>query len=468
MLSSCTLERYNPTPEEESVSGNSTTQNSSPQGSTQIPEDEKVYRYTGNPDYPIMAKAYLNALPAHDFNGSTFFITSPDVSYLDPDEIHYLSKDIAERNKAVEEKYNIRIETSRANSDFMLDDAIHAAKADMYYTNLMCIPLGDVGLFEVEGVLMNLRSIPYLDTTMPYFNQSSVTALSAGNKLYGIAGEATPVTDLPCVIYNKLLAEEYALPDLYSLALSGGFTWDKLLEYSALADASAGIAGAAVSGGVTYDYIFKSLGENYVYSDEMLVPTCGLTDTSLDWTATYARYMTENAAAVGITKENAVSSFAEGKVLFTIGTIGTLDDYRNTEVLVGMLPMPKENAESPYRSMVNKDALVMCVPEGTTNSEMSSLVISALNASSYGHITESIVNYFHATTLPDNRSASVLEIISHSAMYDLSTAFESTMTPLFNIKNVTRNIIDTGDFSVFKKSVEEANTALSNKFKLKY
>ncbi len=471
LLSSCALERYNTDKSEGITSGNVTSPDEENPNKPQIPEDEKVYRYSGNPDYPILADAYLKALPDKDFNGATFFITSPDVSYIDPDGIHYLSETIAKRNKAVSEKYNIKIQTSRADSDFMLDDAIHAAMADMYYTNIMCIPFGDVGMFEAEGLLMNFRSVPYMDTTAPYFNQSSVDALSAGNKVYGVAGEATPVTDLPCVIFNKSVAETYGIPDLYKLALDGGFTWDKLVEYSAIVDAStatSGIVGSSLSGGATYDYIFKSLGENYISSNELQVPTAGMNLYSMNYSATYARYMLGSAAAAGITKETAVSAFAEGKVLFTLGTVDKLDDYRNPEVLIGMLPMPKVNAEAPYRSLVNRDTLVMTIPDKITNSEMSSLVISALNASSYGYMTETKASYLHATTLPDNRSADILELISHSAVFDFSTAFENTVLPIYNLKVLIRDIIEVGDFTLYEKSVEEMNAALKAKFPMQY
>ena len=77
-----------------------------------------------------------------------------------PNGIHFVSETVAKRNKAVEEKYNIKIQTTRADSNFMLDDAKQASLAGMYYTNIMCIPFGDVGVFDAEGLLMNFRSVP--------------------------------------------------------------------------------------------------------------------------------------------------------------------------------------------------------------------------------------------------------------------------------------------------------------------
>ena len=110
----------------------------------------------------------------------------------------------------------------------------------------------------------------------------------------------------------------------------------------------------------------------------------------------------------------------------------------------------------------------MTIPDKSTNSEMSSLVISALNAASYGYMTEEKVSYLHATTLPDNRSADVLELISRSAVYNLATAFESTVPEISSMKNVIRDIIEVGDFTLFDKSVEDMNTALKKKFPLQY
>lgn len=433
-----------------------------------IPEDETIYRHSGNPDYPVWAKAYLKALPERDMNGATFFITSPSTGLYDPSEIHFISDVVVERNRMVEEKYNINIEVSKTNSATMLEEASKAALAGMYYTNIMCIPFSDAGAFDNAGLLTNLRSLPHLDLSMPYFNQTSVNALSVGYRTIGVAGEATPVTDLPCIIYNKAIASELGLNDLYDVAINGELTWDRLLQYSDECFATGKYAGAVLSGGESYDWIFKSLGEYYVSAAPLKVPTSAVQQYSLDWTATYARKIIADAESFGITKDSAVSAFREGKALFTVCRISGLDTYRSTDVEIGILPMPRKDSDNPYRSAVDGNALIMTIPKNSTNSEMASLVLSALNAASYGYISETVVDYLHATVLPDNRSADVLDVMTRSAVYDLSTGFAATIPSLTAQKEYLRLLIDTGDFSSFKSVMSAVDLDLAKQFPLKY
>ena len=424
-------------------------------------EDETVYRYAGNPDYPVLADAYLADLPGMDFGGKTFIITSPDTTLLDPDAVRYVSVTVKRRNDAVEEKYNINIETAESDAATMIEEAKKARLAGMYYTDIMCLPVSEVCVFDAESLLMNLRSLPHLDLAKPYFNQSSVSAMSVGYRILGVAGESTPTADLSCVVFNRGALGISVTNELYSIAESGALTWDKMFEYARLADSMEGVVPSVLDGGESLDYVFTSLGGKYVASSAGSVPSVATVQNSFDWAATYARVMLNSTASAGIPRENAVKAFSEGGALFTVGNVGSLDDYRTSSVRVGMLPMPKHSAEEPYRSLAGADSLVMTVPSGTTNSDMISLVLSAVNAASYGYVTEQNASYLHATTLPDNRSADMLEIIARGAVYDFTTAFEKTVPSATEFKTTVREIIDTGSFAGYEAAVTKLNRDLA-------
>ncbi|MBR5633495.1 MAG: hypothetical protein IKW68_05890, partial [Clostridia bacterium] len=301
----------------------------------------------------------------------------------------------------------------------------------------------------------------HLDLAKPYFNQSSVSAMSVGYRILGVAGESTPTADLSCVIFNRGALGISVTNELYSIAESGALTWDKMFEYARLADSMEGVVPSVLDGGESLDYVFTSLGGKYVASSAGSVPSVATVQNSFDWAATYARVMLNSTASAGIPRENAVKTFSEGGALFTVGNVGSLDDYRTSSVRVGMLPMPKHSAEEPYRSLAGADSLVMTVPSGTTNSEMISLVLSAVNAASYGYVTEQNASYLHATTLPDNRSADMLEIIARGAVYDFTTAFEKTVPSATEFKTTVREIIDTGSFAGYEAAVTKLNRDLA-------
>lgn len=431
-------------------------------------EPETVILHSGDPDNKVWAEAYLKALPSRNYNGASFIITSPDTSMFDPSEISYLSDAVSKRNRAVEEKFGVTISYAKSDLPKMLEDAKKNAAAEMFYSHIMSIPFESTGSFVSEGLLMNLRSLPLLDTTMPYFNQSSVAALSAGNKIFGIAGEATPASrELPAVFFNKNVAENLNLEDLYTLALESGLTWDKFHEISNAATAAEGFVGAVVENGATCDYIFASVGEKFVSSGEMKVPTVGFANYSMDVSATHYRRIRDSAAGAGIAQESSVDAFKSGNVLFTIGKISDLDRFSSSSVSLGILPMPKVSADSSYLSLAGGKAPIFTVTEGVTDSEMVSLVLSGLCASSYGVFTEEYVNYLHASLLPDSRSADVLEFITGTAVYDLSTAFGEVSPELrAGTSELVREIIHSGDFKNFNSATENANRYLSSTFPL--
>lgn len=428
---------------------------------TEREEDETVYRYAGNPDYPILADAYLDALPNMDFGGATFIITSPDVTFLDPDAVRYVSDTVKKRNDAVEEKYNINITTAESDAATMIEEAKKARLAGMYYSDIMCLPVSEVCVFDAEDLLMNLRSLPHLDLSKPYFNATSVEATTVGYRTLGVAGEATPASDLPCVIFNRGAFGKKVSDELYTLAEDGKFTWDRLFEYAALAGNMEGVIPSVLAPGESLDGIFVSLGEKYVASGVKSVPSVATVQNSFDWAATYARAMFNSAASAGIPHDEAAKAFSNGKALFTVGSVGSLDDYRTSDVRVGILPMPKHRAEDPYRTLADGDSLVMTVPAGTTNNEMISLVLSGINAASYGYVTEQNASYLHASTLPDNRSADMFELIARGTVYDFTVTFEKTVPALSEFRSVVRGIIENGDFSPYDAAVTKLNRDLA-------
>lgn len=438
----------------------------SPSAPAESEGDETVYRYAGNPDYPILADAYLDALPDTDFGGKTFIITSPDTTFLDPDAVRFVSDTVKRRNDAVEEKYNVKIETAESDAATMIEEAKQARLAGMYYTDIMCLPVSEVCVFDAEGLLMNLRSLPHLDLARPYFNASSVEAATVGYRTLGVAGEATVTSDLPCVIFNRGAIGIAASNELYSLAEEGKLTWDRLFEYAAAADSMDGVARAALAGGECIDSIFISLGEKYVASPEKTLPSAATVQNSFDWAATYARPMIDSAAAAGISRDGTAEAFSDGKALFTVGNVRELDDYRTSDVRVGILPIPKHKAEEPYRSLAGGDSTVMTVPSRTTNSEMISAVLSGMNAASYGYLTEQNASYIHASTLPDNRSADMFELIARGAVYDFTLCFEKTLPALSDFRSVVRTIIETGDFSAYDATVDALDRALAAAYPL--
>ncbi len=434
-------------------------------------EPETVYIHTGDPDNKVRAEAYLAALPERDFDGASFIITAPNAYLFDPSEVSYISKAVTERNRAVEEKYNVTVSAQSAELGVMREESEKSTASGMFYSHVLVLPQTSVPVFAVDGLLMNLRSVPLLDMTSPYFNRSSVDAFSLGDATYALAGSALPAsTGLSALFYNKNVADVLDGVDLYETAMNGLLTWDTVHEYYAAA-ASLGYIGAVTDGVGAIDAIYASTGQKYTASSEGKTPHVAIANYSMNAAATEFRTMRTIATVSGVAESGARAAFRSGCVLFTTSKLSELDSLNSSGVRLGMLPMPKsvqdggDVASTSYYHLADGTSEVFTVVADVTDSVMVSLVLSGLNAASYGTMTEALADYLHATVLPDSRSADIYELMAESAVYDTASAYAPNYTEVASgTVDLVRSIIDTGDFSAFQSSVDTANTFFSRNF----
>ncbi len=85
--------------------------------------------------------------------------------------------------------------------------------------------------------------------------------------------------------------------------------------------------------------------------------------------------------------------------------------------------MPKESEEDSYRTLVSNNELIFTVPANHKNGEMVSVVLSALNAGSYGHLYDEYIEHSMIHVLRDNDSINMLDLILDTAAFDFSLAF---------------------------------------------
>jgi len=86
------------------------------------------------------------------------------------------------------------------------------------------------------GIFMNLMENPYIDIEKPYY-MKGFSELVIDGKLYEISGDASlgylKCTDM--LYFNQQLAENYHIPNLYSLVDEGKWTLDKMQEIAEMA-----------------------------------------------------------------------------------------------------------------------------------------------------------------------------------------------------------------------------------------
>ncbi len=390
--------------------------------------------YEPGEDYHGMAENFLSSLPRRNYDGSVFFITAPSTDYIDPDsEDTTFSRMVHERNRKIEEMYNISIITSLQPADSILTEAKQAVASESYYTDLMMIPLYMTGQFCLEGVLHNLRSLPFFDLSAPYFHSESISMTSAGYETYGVAGHATlSPSAFSAIFFNRDMVEKMGKELPYTLVKNRAWTWERFFEYTAAVPAlngeegeepHAGTVGVQNNASRLADLIFVSCGNSFINAASKKTPKIDFSKESAAYAVTTAnRILTDPAAAVNADAD-VIGQFASGNMLFLCEYLSTLPTLTDGAANWGVLPLPLQQENDLYRTLVSNNELILTVPSNHTDGEFAAVILSALNAGSYGYLYEEYVNYSMAYNLRDNDSAGMLEIILDTAAFDFALAF---------------------------------------------
>lgn len=394
--------------------------------------------------YQALSDAYLERISetGYTFDGESFFIATPRTELLESDaSADIYSAAIYRRNQRVEDALHIRLSASLTDETAYLDLLSASILADEYFADLLLIPESGIGSFAVGDVLMNLRSVPLLDLTEPYFFAGSVSAATAGNVIYAVAGEASfEPTSLSAVFFNCDLFRENGVEIPYERVYDGTWTWDAFFASCAAVE---GINAYAEAHGIgrfssyATQYaaellpmmVYATGGTQTVASPPGSTPTVSISAEDGDVLDVIVRLYDEPNAYAN--DANGVSRFYSGKSLYLIDRLYLTSWMPDSAQNWGILPLPKVYEEQEgYISLAADDALFFAVPKNTVDAARVAVVLSALNAASYGVLRESYVNYAMNTLLRDNDSANMLDIICASPAYDFALAFAHTVPSL--------------------------------------
>jgi len=433
--------------------------------------------YVPDEDYEAIGRGFLNDLPSLTFNSNSFFITTPDRSYISPDTLAtVVSQKAYERNQVLEEKYDITMFTSTVNADTMFEECKAANASGTYYTDFMMLPLYMLGSFRAAGILENLRSLPYLDMDVPYFYSESVEMCSAGYDTWGVAGYAsTSPADFSAVYFNRELVKALEMDMPYEKVLDGTWTWDEYFTYTEAMTQYNNDAGTSFytsttqySAGRLPDLMYASVGNSFVRSGEMLIPAIDFTQDTVSAALEIGNRIYKDSLAITGDTANASSVFSEGRALFFIDYVYVADLLTNASANWGLLPVPKAAPEDDYRTLVANTSLIFTVPAGTVNNEMVSVVLSAINALSYHHLHDAYVENAMIYTLRDNSSVNMLDLILDTPAFDFSLSVGNAYP---NIARGTyalvRDIFRAGEIpDHFADTVSTANMVMAEHFPL--
>jgi hypothetical protein len=376
------------------------------------------------------AKMKMDQLKSADFKGFDFTIAavSPQTFVSDSDD-NFVNTSLYFRNKLIKDKYNINISIvglpDMAKTKVDLQNAVLAGNQ---YADLLSVPMKSVGTFAADGLLLNMRSLPFLDFNADYMKNSLADEMTIKGRTYSLYGDAVLQDDYTWVMFfNKNLTSLVSTATPYELMKSGDWNWETVLWMSAQLPKT----NEALNEGDKKRPVLKLFGQGnfsnidnfrngvwesgekayyskdnngYFYSDFMNQDFLSVIGTLRRITMTENAFLHQNLSG---TEQDL---FADKQLMFYPNRLSYAKKLINSGVSFGIAPMPKlTNTQKEYASWLDSDVPCVSVPVNCSNTERTGLVINALYASSYRHLGMSqkldYINYYFS----DNSSSSLYD-----------------------------------------------------------
>lgn len=398
-------------------------------------------------------KPYLDSLGEYNFNGEDFTVlcrkdTEYEVS-VDESTGDLVNDEIYKRNLEVSERFNVSIKTHAVEGNWPQRDGFIKTLTDevaagggsfdlvLGYQAYMC----STGLAEY---LNNFYDVPAIDLNATYYYHDIIDEITINNKLLYLVGDYTLTVWKHLFVYffNKQIAADYKLPDLYQLVRDGAWTIDKLIELSA--NVYSDLNGNSKEDeddlyGLATDY--GNIADAYYSAFEIPITVIDAegnrainTDISkFDSAVNKLADFIHNSPGVHsfkmvstMTEFPLTDMFVGGRALFYPDMLDYAVRFRGLETDFGILPYPKwDEAQKLYRSQSWNGYNIIMVPKDAKNLEKTGVMIEALNAASLKYV---IPTYFDTALklkfTRDEESGEMLEIIRDGISYQFGYFFQ--------------------------------------------
>ena len=390
----------------------------------------------------------LDALPQKNYGGEDFTIfgrTKYAYEFEAEEENGDLLNDaLYKRNITVEDRYGVNI-------NMIYEPCTWGAEADAWNAKLKNSILAGDGAFDLvagyaatipaitaESIFINWHEVPSVNPEAAWWSKNVAEQLTINGKAYMITGDAaiTLWQNMNCFYYNKRLADEYKLPDMYELVESGSWTFDKLIELTA--DVYKDLDGdTKASAADAFGLSLRCSTETDMLKEAFNLPVCvkgadGFPEFALksekmvDALTRINQYVHESGVVYFPWGEKDVDKlcsdmFNEGRAIFFPGILSNVETYfRDMKDDFGIIPYPKyDTKQSDYYSSSKDELSVFVVPVDVKDTEKTGIITEALCIAS----NEMVVPTYYEIVLKDKmsrdaESTKMIDIIRDSLIFD--------------------------------------------------
>ena len=445
------------------------------------------------------APVYLDSLPAGlDLGGKAVnFLYRDEVKeefYADTDSGDIVNDAINASIRSVEERLNTDIVLiAKAGHlvdarDGYMNDITNSVLAGDHLYDWVDLMIGNSPLRAQDGIFANLLENPRIDLSQPWYIPGLADTVSINGQLYFVSGDASLgyMKCAYCMYFNKSIAEQYDLTDLYETVKSGKWTLEKLMEYASLTSRDLDNNGK-------YD-LSDQLGfvDHDLNHPKGFIRSCDINVFAKDADGAWYFSLGSSRDQSVMEKLHTLKAETPGSYFYngTNAVKGQLDDYgkissmfctdqifiisaemddavsqfREMKAAYGILPFPKfEEAQSAYYTISRNTHNAFSMPTTCADPEAAGAVLEALSSSNYQKV---FPTYFE--TAMKNKYASapedseIFDLIHGSMVLDFGYIYSNAIGGIYD---ATRDVMDKpGNFASFVTSKTKSVTKELDKY----
>lgn len=347
---------------------------------------------------------------------------------------------IYQRNTQLEERFNVKLDVTYTASGAAFNVIKKSVLAQDDAFDFVMPKLSDAVKLASLGLLSEMDGIPNLDLSGEGWDHNAVRELSINNKLYCAVSDISLGRNEAIWIYmfNKRLAKDYSVENLYDTVKAGKWTFDKYHEIATSIskdlDGDGKMTKADQFGTVTHDGNYYGLmiasGETVAAKDANDLPI--LTLNNERFTDIYDKIVTlmsdeNNVSSESRTGERTEVIFNSDRALFCGQVLACVRLYRAMESDFGILPLPKYNEEQEnyYSYSIPTDIYVSAVPVTCSDPAKTGLLLQGLTILSKKYVTPAYYDIsINGKYARDTESIEMLDIILNNVRYDLGNIYD--------------------------------------------
>ena len=351
---------------------------------------------------------------------------------------------VYERNRFVEDKYNMKLEIIEDDIDKNYEKYRSAILAGDDTYDAAYIRCDRIASFIADGYLTNLLDNTGIQLDKPWWDQTVTEKSLIGDKskLYFASNDFSLVgfDGTLCCYFNENMLADLGLDKPYDLVREGKWTIDRLKEYTTAAANLNGDtsfkwneSGNAVYGLVSYEDCVNGFitgsGENYVTVDSDGQPKLlanaehfyNVIDKAFSIIGTDGEFLFQNGSG----NSHYEMIFKNNRALFTIAEIKASSKYRDMTETFGIVPIPKyDEAQDRYYSHRTHVCLTMSIPVTNTDPDRTGAILDTFAYLSNRDILPIYYNVKVAQKgLRNEDSIEMLGIISESRGFDIGEGY---------------------------------------------